>query len=106
MRQFGEIKEPTEVGTRWSEEGSLTQVTKGIQLLLPEHVYERLRVEAHSRRVSMASVIREALASSFSMRRRPRGIEDFSFVGSGESEQGGLSPVSERHDEALEEALK
>jgi len=79
---------------------------KRIQLLLPEDLYERLRLEAHSRRVSMASVIREALASSFGMRRRPRGIEDFSFVGSGESEQGELSPVSERHDEALEEAFE
>jgi len=66
----------------------MTQVMKRIQLLLPEHLYERLMVEAHSRRVSMASVIREALASSFGMHRRPRGIEDFSFVGAGESEQG------------------
>jgi len=90
VRQFGEIKEPTEVGTRWSEEGSLTQVTKGIQLLLPEHVYERLRVEAHSRRVSMGSVISEPLVS---MRRSPRGIEDFSFVGAAESEQGELARV-------------
>jgi len=79
---------------------------KRIQLLLPEDLYELLRLEAHSRRVSMASVIREALASSFGMRRRPRGIEDFSFVGAGESEQGRLAPVSERHDEALEEALR
>jgi len=54
----------------------------------------------------MASVIREALASSFGMRQRPRGIEDFSFVGAGELEQGELAPVSERHDEALEEALR
>lgn len=64
-----------------------------------------LRIEARSRRVSMASVAREAPASSFGMHRRPRGIEDFSFVGSGESEQGELSPVSERHDEAMEEAF-
>jgi len=77
---------------------------KRIQLLLPEDLYERLRVEAHSRRVSVASVIREALASTFGMHRRPKGIEDFSFVGAGKSEQGELAPVSERHDEALEEA--
>jgi len=93
VRQFGEIKEPTEAGTRWSEEGSLTQVTKRIQLLLPEHVYERLRVEAHSRRVSMASVIREALAESFGMHRKAKTIKDFSFVGAGESEQGELARV-------------
>jgi len=34
------------------------------------------------------------------------GIERFSFVGMGESEQGELAPVSERHDEALEEAFE
>ena len=73
---------------------------------MPEDLYERLRVEAHSRRVSMASVIREALVSSFGMCRKPKGIEDFSFVGAGESEQGELVPVSERHDEALEEAFE
>ena len=72
---------------------------------MPDDVYERLRLEAHSRRVSMASVIREALASSLGMHRRPGGIEDFSFVGAGQSEQGELAPVSERHDEALEEAF-
>ena len=78
MREFGEIKWRTEVGARWSEEGSVTQVMKRIHLLLPEHLYERLRMEAHRRKVSMASVIREALASTFGMDRRPRGTVDFS----------------------------
>lgn len=32
-----------------------------------------------------------------------RGVADFSFVAAGESQQGGLTPVSERHDEALAE---
>ena len=54
----------------------------------------------------MASIIREALASSFGMCQRLKSIEDFSFVGAGESDQGELAPVSERHDEALEEAFK
>jgi len=67
-------------------------------------LYERLKVKAHNRRVSMASVVREALVRGFGMHRRPRGIKDFSFVGAAESEQGELARASERHDEALEEA--
>ena len=36
---------------------------------------------------------------------REKGTEGFSFVGMGESGQGELAPVSERHDKALEEAF-
>jgi hypothetical protein len=32
-------------------------------------------------------------------------MKDFTFIGAGRSRQGPLSPVSERHDEALEEAF-
>ena len=32
-----------------------------------------------------------------------RAVADFSFVAAGESTQGELAPVSERHDEALAE---
>ena len=32
---------------------------------------------------------------------RPRRLKDFRFVGSGHSHQGSLSPISERHGEAL-----
>jgi len=77
-----------------------------MQLLLPEDLYERLRLKAHSRNISMVSITRVGLVSSFGMRRRLRSIEDFSFVGVGESDQGELAPVSEKHDEALEEAFE
>lgn len=36
---------------------------------------------------------------------RPRRPEDFRFIGAGHSDQGALSPISERHDEALAEDL-
>ena len=34
---------------------------------------------------------------------QPRSVADFSFVAAAESLQGSLTPVSERHDEALAE---
>jgi len=35
--------------------------------------------------------------------RAPRSLESFHFIGSGQTKQGRLAPVSERHDEALAE---
>jgi hypothetical protein len=36
---------------------------------------------------------------------KPRtSIKDFTFIGASQSRQGKLSPASERHDEALDEA--
>jgi hypothetical protein len=32
-------------------------------------------------------------------------VEDFTFIGSGRSDQSDFGPVSERHDEVLEEAF-
>jgi len=51
----------------------------------------------------MASIVRECLSGSETL--RPLSIRDFSFVGSHKSKQGKLTPVSERHDEALAEIL-
>jgi len=75
-----------------------------MQVQLDDELYRRLKEEAHMRGTSMASLIREALRKSLGMGKRR--LKDFSFIGSGESEQGELSPVSERHDEALEEAFR
>ena len=74
------------------------------QLQLEEATYEALRSRAYSRGVSMASVIREALAQYLATGSpRPRGIQDFGFIGSGRSEESVFEPISERHDEALAE---
>jgi len=35
-----------------------------------------------------------------------KSVKDFEFVGTARSKQGSLKPVSERHDEALEEAFQ
>jgi hypothetical protein len=35
--------------------------------------------------------------------KKRRRVDQFSFIGAGRSRQGRLSPVSERHDEALAE---
>ncbi len=56
----------------------------------------------------MSSLARELLARSLGTRklkRRPT-VKDFAFIGVGRSRQDQLSPVSERHDEALDEALR
>jgi hypothetical protein len=77
---------------------------KRTQLQLEEATYEQLRSRAYSRGVSMASVIREALAEYLAPGSpRPRAMHDFSFIGSGRSEESALEPISERHDEVLAE---
>lgn len=74
------------------------------QIQLDEETYRAARRAAFERHVSLSAVVREALAASLpDLPRPPRG-EDFAFVASGRSRQGALAPVSERHDEALEEA--
>jgi predicted transcriptional regulator len=74
------------------------------QIQLDEETHERVREEAHARRTSMAEVIRDALREHFGLEPRSCNEGGFSFVASGRSEQADLSPVSERHDEALARA--
>lgn len=68
-------------------------------------LYKRLGVEAYSRSLSMTALVRKVLADSFGIRKGKGPVEDFSFIGVGETDQGALAPVSERHDKALEEAM-
>ena len=77
---------------------------KRTQIQLDEQIYRRLRDEAHAQHTSIAALVREALQEHLGLHPRKRRMEDFTFVGSGCSEQGDLEPVSERHDEALAEA--
>ena len=79
---------------------------KRTQIQLDESIYKLARQRAFDEGISMAAVVREALAQYLTTDRAPAlTIEDLGFVGVGNSDQGDLSPVSERHDEALEEAL-
>ena len=73
---------------------------------LDETTYRLARRKASDNGVSFASLVREALQQYLARESGNRlTIEDLGFVGIGSSDQGNLSPVSERHDEALAEAL-
>lgn len=77
------------------------------QIQLDERTYEILRRRAFEKGCSISSYVREVLAYSLGTakgKQKPS-IKDFSFIGAGKSRQGRLSPVSERHDEALEKVL-
>lgn len=81
---------------------------KRAQIQIDEEVYELLRNRAFKEKKSIAGVIREIVKKDIfqSDRHRSSSIKDFTFVGIGRSKQDLLKPVSERHDEALEEAFK
>lgn len=73
-----------------------------------EPTYRRLRDRAFRQRRSMASLVRELVASGLDAaegRARPTRIADFASVKAGRSKQGRLSPVSEKHDAALAAAF-
>lgn len=78
------------------------------QIQLDEEAHAALRRLAYEQGTSMASIIRDTLSRSLGKgprKRAPRSLREFPFVGSGRSDQKKSSPVSERHDEALAEAL-
>jgi len=81
---------------------------KRAQIQIDEEVYELLRNRAFKEKKSIAGVIREIVKKDISQsdRHRSSSIKDFTFIGIGRSKQGPLKPVSERHDEALEEVFK
>jgi len=78
------------------------------QIQLDEGTYQALRHRAFERGSSISALAREILAQAMSPSRgRSRlTLDQFKFIGSGKSIQRKLSPVSERHDEALAEALR
>jgi len=80
---------------------------KRTQIQLDEGTYELLRRKAFEKGCSISSYVREVLAYSLGTgaTRQKQRLQDFRFIGAGKSRQGRLSPVSERHDEALSEAL-
>lgn len=75
------------------------------QIQLDEETYRAARRVAFERHISLSAVVREALVTALPGAPRSTRRADFAFVGAGRSRQEGLAPVSERHDEALAEAL-
>jgi hypothetical protein len=80
---------------------------KRTQIQLDEGTYEALRRKAFEKGCSISSYVREVLSYSLGTgtARRRRRLQDFRFIGVGKSRQGKLGPVSERHDDALAEAI-
>jgi plasmid stability protein len=70
---------------------------------LDEETYRKLRERAFQQERSVSSVVREMVAKGLgdAERRRRTRASQFLSVGAGSSKQGKLSPVSERHDDAL-----
>ena len=81
---------------------------KRAQVQIQEKMYDLLRRKAFKEKKSIAGVIREIIERDITPSKRvgPSTIKDFTFIGVGRSRQGLLKPVSERHDEALEEAFQ
>jgi len=80
---------------------------KRAQIQLEDTMYDQLRRRAFHERKSISRLIREILRKETYAphQKGPPPVEDFKFIGAGRSNQGHLEPVSERHDEALEEAF-
>ena len=83
---------------------------KRTQIQLDDATYEAVRRRAYEQNRSMASVVRETLASVFGiephLEKRKWTIEDFPFIGTGsDPDNPPDAPVSEHHDDALAEAF-
>ena len=83
---------------------------------LDEATYTLARQRASAEGISFAAFVRRAVEEQLAPEpkratnqhprpenTKPITVEDFTFIGMGRSNQGDLSPLSERHDEALAE---
>ena len=69
-----------------------------------EETYQKLRQRAFQQERSISSLVREIVVKKLegnAGRARPRRVSQFLSVAAGRSQQGRLSPISEKHDEAL-----
>lgn len=81
---------------------------KRTQIQLDDDTYAAVRRKAYEERRSISSVVRDALREKLGTGKRKKRLTlaSFPFIGAGSTRQGKLSPVSERHDEALADALR
>lgn len=75
---------------------------------LDEGTYRKLREKAFRQERSISSLVRAMVVQGLEgdARAKPKRVKQFLSVGVGRSKQGRLSPVSERHDEALADAFR
>ena len=82
------------------------------QIRLDEATYALARQRASAEGISFAAFVRKAVEEQLAPvtnqnprpeNKKPITVEGFTFIGMGRSDQGDLSPLSERHDEALAE---
>jgi plasmid stability protein len=74
-----------------------------------EQTYQKLRQRAFREERSISSLVREMVAKGLegdAVRERPTRLSHLRSVRAGRSKQGRLSPVSEKHDEALAAAFE
>jgi len=74
-----------------------------------EETYRKLRQHAFREERSVSSLVRELVAKGLeggTAGPRPTRISQFASVRAGRSKQARMSPVSEKHDEALAAAFK
>jgi hypothetical protein len=71
--------------------------------------YQKLRQKAFQQERSISSLVREMVAQALEggvKRSQPTHLRQILSVRAGRSKQGRLSPISERHDEALATAFE
>jgi hypothetical protein len=74
-----------------------------------EGTYRKLRQKAFQQERSISSLVREMVVQALdggAKPFKPTRVSQFLSVGAGRSKQGRLSPISQRHDEALATAFK
>lgn len=76
-----------------------------IQVRTDQATCELLRSQAIERGLSPSALLSQVLAEYLAPAGSEHHFETLTFVGSASSIQGKLKPVSERHDDALAEAL-
>ena len=75
-----------------------------IQIQLDETTYALANQRAYTENKSLDAIVRDALDQFLTTsHKQPSRLEDFTFIGSGQSNTGTLHPLSEKHDEALAE---
>ncbi len=80
---------------------------KRTQIQIDEETHAALRRASYEQGRSVSALVRETLSRAYGGRPqgKPRPRKDFCFIGAGRSAQGNLAPISERHDEALDESF-